>query len=91
MKTQQNSILSIVQMRDNGCLVNDVSKAHEGTQMIMTPNDVRLPLVVKNGLPFLEYYYPKAKQMNEITREEFVTSKTRGIQPNLMILKVLLI
>ena len=70
MKTQQNSILSIVQMQDNGCLVNDVTKAHGGTQTIMTPNDVRLPLVIKNGLPYLEHYYPVVKQMKEITREE---------------------
>ena len=76
VKTQQNSILSIVQMRDNGCLVNDVAKAHGGTQMIMTPNGVRLPLVIKNGLPYLEHYYPTAKQMEEITLEEFMTAKT---------------
>ena len=75
VKTQQNSILSIVQMRDNGCLVNDVSKAHEGTQMIMTPNGVWLPLVIKNGLPYLEHYYPTARQRKEITREEFMTSR----------------
>ena len=30
VKTQQNSILSVIQMRDNGCLVNDVAKAHGG-------------------------------------------------------------
>ena len=69
MKTQQNSILSIVQMQDNGCLFNDVAKAHGWTQMIMTPNGVQLPLVIKNGLPHLEHYYPTAKQMNEIIRE----------------------
>ena len=28
VKTQQNSILSVVQMRDNGCLVNDVAIQH---------------------------------------------------------------
>ena len=62
-------------MRDNGCLVNDVDKAHKGTQAIMTPNSVWLPLVIKKGLPYLEHYYPTVKQMNEITREEFMTSK----------------
>jgi len=31
VKTQQNSILSVIQMRDNGYLVNDVAKAHGGT------------------------------------------------------------
>ena len=31
VKTQQNSILLIAQMQDNGCLVNDVAKTHGGT------------------------------------------------------------
>ena len=62
-------------MGDNKCLVNNVAKAHGGTQMIMNPNGVRLPLVIKNGLLYLEHYYPTAKQMNKITREEFMTSK----------------
>ena len=75
VKTQQNSILSIVQMQDKGCLVNDVAKAHGGTYTIMTPNGVRLRLVIKNWLPFLEHYYPTAKQNKKITREKFVTSK----------------
>ena len=44
--------------------------------MIMTPNGVRLPLVIKNGLMHLEHYYPTAKQMAEITHEEFMTAKT---------------
>ena len=76
MKTQQNSILSVCQMRDNRCLVNDVAKAHGGKQMIMTPNGVRLPLIIKNGLAYLEHYYPTDKQMKEITREEWMTSKS---------------
>ena len=75
MKTQQNSVLSVIQMQDNGCLVNDVAKAHGRTQVMMTPNGVRLPFVIKYGLPYLEHYYPTAKQMKEITREEFMTSK----------------
>ena len=41
----------------------------------MTPNGVRLPLIIKNGLPYLEHYYPTESQLNEITREEFMTSK----------------
>ena len=76
MKTQQNFILSIVQMQDNGCLVNDVAKQYGETQMIMTPNGVRLPLVIKNGLMYLKHYYPTERQMAEITREEFMTAKT---------------
>ena len=75
MKTQQNSILSVCQMRDNGCLVNDVAKAHGGKHMIMTPNGVRLPLVIKNGLPYLEHYYPTDDKMDKITCEECMTSK----------------
>ena len=71
--TQQNSILSVVQMRDNGCLVNDVAKAHRGKQMIMTPNGIRLPLVIKNSLPYLEHYYPTDEQMDNITSEEWMT------------------
>ena len=62
-------------MQDNRCLVNDVAKAHGGTQMIMTPNGIQLPLVIKNGLLYLQQYYPTAKQMNEIIREKFMTSK----------------
>ena len=70
MKTQQNSILSIIQLQENGCLVNDFAKAHGGTQMMMTSNGVRLPLVIKNRLSYLKHYYPTAKQMREIDREE---------------------
>jgi len=43
--------------------------------MMMTSNGVQPPFVIKNGLPYLEHYYPTAKQMKEITREEFMTSK----------------
>ena len=28
--TQQNSILSVIKMQDNQCLVNDITKAHRG-------------------------------------------------------------
>ena len=79
MKTQQNYILSIIQIRDNGCLVNDVAKAHGETQMIMTPNGVQLPFVIRNGLLYLEYYYLTAKQMKEITREESMTSRNTWV------------
>ena len=63
VKTQQNSILSVVQMRDNECLFNDIAIQHGGLQQILTPNGVQLPLVMKNGLVYLEHYYPTAKQM----------------------------
>ena len=69
MKTQQNSILLVIQMRDNGCLVNDVAKAHGGKQMMLTPGGVQLPFIIKNRLPYLEHYYPTERQLNEITRE----------------------
>ena len=63
-------------MHDNGCLVNDIAKAHGGKQMIQTPNGVKLPLVIKNGLPYLEHQYPTDKQMKDDTmREEWMTSK----------------
>ena len=76
MKTQQNSILSVVQMKDNGCLVNDVAIQHGELQRILIPNGVQLPLVMKNGLVYLKHYYPTAKQMLEINREEWMTTKT---------------
>ena len=75
VKTQQNFILSVVQMQDNGIFVNVVAEQHGRTQMMMTVNGVRLPLVIKNGLMYLEHYYTTAKQMAEITREEFMTAK----------------
>ena len=75
VKTQHNSILSVIQMRDNGCLVKDVAKAHGGTQMMLTPNGVRLPFIIINGLPYLEHYYPTERQLNEITREESMTTR----------------
>ena len=75
MKTQYNYILSVVQMRDNGCVVNDVAKAHEGTQMMMTPNGVRLPFIIKNGLMYLEHYYPTQWQIDNITAEEWMINK----------------
>ena len=74
MKTQQNSILSVIQMRDNGCVVNDVAMAHGGKYMILTPGAVQLPFIIKNELSYLEHFYPTAKQMEEITKEEFMTS-----------------
>ena len=40
VKTQQNYILLVIQMQDNGCLVNYIAKAHGGKQMMMTPNGV---------------------------------------------------
>ena len=43
--------------------------------MMLTSNSVRLPLIIKNGLPYLEHYYPTARQMKEVTREKFITSK----------------
>ena len=70
-------------MRDNRCLVNDVAKAYGGKQMMKTPNGVRLPLIIKNGLPYLEHYYPIERQMNEITREEFMTSKNTWVPTKL--------
>mmetsp|Transcript_60638 Transcript_60638/g.67826 ORF Transcript_60638/g.67826 Transcript_60638/m.67826 type:complete len:247 (+) Transcript_60638:871-1611(+) len=75
MKTQQNSILSVVQMRDNGCLVNDIAKAHGRKQIIQTPNGMKQPFVIKNGLPYLEHYYPTDEQMKNITRLGWMTSK----------------
>ena len=42
---------------------------------MLTPNGVQLPLIIKNGLPYLEHCYPTARQMKEITKEEFVRSK----------------
>ena len=75
-ETQQNSILSVVQIRDNGCLVNDVAIQHGGFQRILTPNGVQLPLIMKNGLMYIKNYYPAAKQMREIDREEWMTAKT---------------
>ena len=74
VKTQENSILSVVQMRDNKCVVNDVAKAHGGTQEILTSTGVQLPIIIKNGLPYLVHHYPTQKQMDEIAREEFMTS-----------------
>ena len=75
-KTQQNSILLVCQMQDNGCLVNDITKAHGRKHVILTPNGVRLPLIIKNGLVYLEHYYPIDKQKKEIKREEWMISKS---------------
>ena len=74
MKTQENSILSVLKMRDNGYVVNDVAKAHGGKQEILTSTGIKLPLIIKNGLPYLVHRYPTQKEMDEITREEFMTS-----------------
>ena len=62
-------------MHDHGCFANDNSKQHGGKQIIMTPNDILLPIIIKNGLSYIKYYRPAAKQMRDITQEEFVTSK----------------
>ena len=62
-------------MRDNGCIVNDVAIAHGGKQQIVTPGGVQLPLIIKNGLAYLVHQYPTDKQMKEIVRVEFMTSR----------------
>ena len=77
VNTQQNSIISVIQMRDIGCVVNDVAKAHGGQQMMLTPGGVQLPSIIKNGLPYLEHVYVTAKQMEDITREEFMMSRNK--------------
>ena len=41
----------------------------------MTPNGIQLPPVIKNGLLYLKHYYPTARQMKDITRKEFMTSR----------------
>ena len=43
--------------------------------MIQTPNGLKLPLVIKNGLPYLKHYYPTDEQIDKITCEEWMTSK----------------
>ena len=85
VKTQENSIIPVVQMRDNGCVVNDVALAHRGKQEILTSGGVKLPLIIKNGLPYLEHFYPTQKQMDEITRVEFMTSQNLWDPPLSMI------
>ena len=62
-------------MRDNECLVNDVTIQHGRMQRIMTTNGVLLHLIIKNGLMYFEDYYPTARQMLEIDREKFMISK----------------
>ena len=74
VKTQENSILSVVQMRDIRCVVSNVALAHGGKQEILSPAGIKQPLIIKNGLPYLVHQYPTQKQMDEITREEFMTS-----------------
>ena len=43
--------------------------------MMLTLDGVRLPFIINNGLPYLEHYYPTKRQLNEITREKFTTSR----------------
>ena len=40
MKIQENSILSVIQMRDHKCVVNNIAKAHGGKQEILTSTSV---------------------------------------------------
>ena len=50
---------------------------------MMTPNGVQLTLIIKNWLPYLEHFYITERQMNEINREESMTSKTTWVQTKL--------
>ena len=43
--------------------------------MIMTPNGILIPIIIKNGLSYIKHYCPTEKQMQYIKREEFMTSK----------------
>ena len=74
VKSQSNSIISNFQVRSHGILVNDVNIAHEGKQMISTPNGTMIPIIYKGGLPYIQHYYPTDKQMRVIMREEIKTS-----------------
>ena len=74
VKSQSNSILSNFQVRSHGILVNDVHMAHGGKQLITTPNGTNIPIIYKGGLPYIQHYYPTDQQMQEVTREEIMTS-----------------
>ena len=43
---------------------------------MITPNGVQLSLIIKNRLPYLEHYYLTNKQVEKVTLEECMTSKT---------------
>ena len=73
----------MIQIQDNGCLVNDIATAQGGKQMMMTPNGVRLTLNIHNGLLDLKHYYLTGRQMNKITREEFMTSDNTSVPTRL--------
>ena len=49
-----NSILSNVQMRANGCKVDDTALEHNGTQCITTDNGYKIPMCLKNGLSYVK-------------------------------------
>ena len=43
--------------------------------MIMAPTSILLPIIVKNRLSYIKHYCPTAKQIQNITQEEFMTLK----------------
>ena len=49
-----NAILSNVQMRANGCRVDDRAVEHGGEQCITTDNGYKIPMCLRNGLPYVK-------------------------------------
>ena len=43
--------------------------------VLLVSDGIQLPLIIKNGLLYLENYKPTERQMNEVTLEEFVCAK----------------
>ena len=48
--------------------------AHGGRKLITTPKGTNIPIIYKEGLPYIQHYYPTDQLMREVTCEEIMTS-----------------
>ena len=80
VREQESSIRSTIQLQHYGNLVGSDCKQVGGKQMIMTPNDYMIPIIIKSDLPYIDQFYPSDHQMATITREEIMTSENNWDQ-----------
>eukprot|EP00986_Skeletonema_menzelii_P018740 scaffold26697_cov202-Skeletonema_menzelii.AAC.1 len=62
-----DTIHSKIQLEDGGCLVNDRPRRLNGEQNVITPhNGWSIPLLYRQGLPYLETTYPTNEEMTNL-------------------------
>ena len=74
LPTNANTLLSVIQLREFGVIVDDCAKRHQGQQLLQV-DDVVLPLTLKNGLMVLTLETPNDDDLQSLS-EILLTSDT---------------